>query len=262
VNGGAIPAGVLVLKLVVTPLLIAVATLVARRWGPGVGGWLAGFPLTSAPVSIFLALEQGPAFAAGAAVGTLLGLAALGVSCLVYGRVARHTGWMGSTAAGLGAFVVGAALFGRITGSLLAAFALVCVTLVVAAVALPATSRGGAGVPAPPWDLPARMIAATGVVLTLTTAASHLGPTLSGLLSPVPVFLLVLAIFAQRSEGADASIRVMMGGVIGSFAFAVFFLIVGIGLGRLGIAATYALASVSTIAVNGAALSLSRRLLR
>jgi len=73
------PAGVIVLKLVVTPLLIAVATLVARRWGHGVGGWLSGFPLTSAPVSVFLALEQGPAFAAGAAAGTLLGLAAMGI---------------------------------------------------------------------------------------------------------------------------------------------------------------------------------------
>jgi hypothetical protein len=256
------PAGVLLLKLVVTPVLVAVATLVARRWGPGVGGWLAGFPLTSAPVSIFLALEQGPAFAAGAAVGTLLGLAALAVCCLVYGRVARHMGWIGSTAAGLGAFVASIALLSRITESLATAFLLVCATLVVAALALPATSRGGAGVQAPPWDLPARMIVATGVVLTLTAAATHLGPTLSGLLSPVPVFLLVLAIFAQRTEGADASIRVMMGGIIGSFAFATFFLIVGIGLGRIGIAATYALASVSTLAINGAALSMSRRLLR
>lgn len=262
VTSGAVPVGVLILKLVVTPLLIAVATLVARRWGPGVGGWLAGFPLTSAPVSIFLALEQGPAFAAGAAVGTLLGLAALGVCCLVYGRVARSRGWIGSTAAGLGAFVISAALLGRITESVLVAFLLVCATLVVAALALPATSGGGAGVAAPPWDLPARMIVATGIVLTLTAAAAHLGPTLSGLLSPLPVFLLVLAIFAQRSEGADASIRVMMGGIIGSFAFALFFLIVGLGLGRLGLVATYALASGSTVVVNGAALSIGRRLLR
>ena len=59
------PVEVFALKLVVTPLFIAATTLVARRWGPGVGGWLAGFPLTSAPVSVFLALEQGPDFAAG-----------------------------------------------------------------------------------------------------------------------------------------------------------------------------------------------------
>src|SRR5215467_7067551 len=82
-SGGAVPAAAFWLKLIVTPLLIAIATFVTRRWGPGVGGWLAGFPLTSAPVSVFLAFEQGPAFAAGAAVGTLLGLAAMAspVSC-------------------------------------------------------------------------------------------------------------------------------------------------------------------------------------
>jgi len=256
------PAGVIVLKLVVTPLLIAVATLVARRWGHGVGGWLAGFPLTSAPVSVFLALEQGPSFATGAAVGTLLGLAAMGMSCLVYGRVARHTGWMGSTAAGLGVFVVCLAALSRLTPSLLGAFILVCATLVVAALALPLSSRGGTGVAAPAWDVPARMVVATGVVLTLTTAATYLGPTLSGLFSPIPVFLFLLAIFAQRSEGADASIRVLRGGIMGSFAFAAFFCVVGIGLGRLGSAVTYGLASVSSNAINGAGLSMGRGLLR
>ena len=261
-SGGAVPAATFWLKLIVTPLLIAIATFVTRRWGPGVGGWLAGFPLTSAPVSVFLAFEQGPAFAAGAAVGTLLGLAAMGFSCLVYGRAARHTGWVGSTAATLIAFVAGLALLSRISFSLAGAFALVCTTLVVAGLGLPGTSPGTPGVKPPAWDVPLRMIVATSVVLILTTAATQLGPTLSGLFSPIPVFLLVLSIFAQRAEGADASIRVMMGGIVGSFAFALFFLIVGFGLTRLGIGATYALASLSAIVVNGFALSLGRRFLR
>ena len=48
-----------------------------RRWGPAVGGWLAGLPLTSGPVSLILALEQGPEFTARAALGTLFGLISL-----------------------------------------------------------------------------------------------------------------------------------------------------------------------------------------
>ena len=256
------PFGVLALKLVITPLLIAAATVVVRRWGPGVGGWLAGFPLTSGPVSVFLALEQGPEFAVDAAVGTLLGLAAMGICCLAYAHAARHAGWMGSLAIGLAVFVASLASLSAVRASLAGAFVLVCGTLAMVAVALPATAPGGRGVKPPRWDLPLRMIAATGAVLALTTAARHLGPTLSGLLSPVPIFLLVLAIFAHRSQGADASIRVLMGGVIGSFAFALFFLVVGAGLGRLGIGATYVLASASAIAVNGAVLSMGRRLLR
>jgi uncharacterized membrane protein (GlpM family) len=106
------------------------------------------------------------------------------------------------------------------------------------------------------------MAVATAVVLLLTAAARHLGPTISGLLSPVPVFLLVMAVFAQRSQGSDASVRVLRGGVIGSFAFAVFFLVVGTLLGRVGIGATYALASVGALAVNGAILGVGRRLFR
>jgi hypothetical protein len=106
------------------------------------------------------------------------------------------------------------------------------------------------------------MAVATAVVLLLTAAARHLGPTISGLLSPVPVFLLVLAVFAQRSQGPAACVRVLRGGVMGSFAFAVFFLVVGASLGRLGISATYALAALATIAVNGAILWVGRRVFR
>jgi len=256
------PVEILVLKLVVTPLLIAAATLVARRWGPGVGGWLAGFPLTSAPVSVFLALEQGPDFAAGAAAGTLLGLTALAVFCLVYGRTARRVGWAWSATAGLSAFGACLAVLGAAPASLPAAFALVCVTLALVAALLPAATTGRSNVKPAAWDLPFRMAVATGVVLLLTAAARHLGPTISGLLSPVPVFLLVLAVFAQRSQGPDASVRVLRGGVMGSFAFAVFFLVVGALLGRLGIGATYVLASLVALAVNGAILGVGRRLLR
>jgi len=132
----------------------------------------------------------------------------------------------------------------------------------VAALALPRSSSKPAAVTAPWWDLLARMVVAAAVVLTLTTSATYLGPTLSGLFSPIPVFLFLLAIFAQRAEGAGASIRVLRGGIMGSFAFAVFFLIVGIGLGRLGICATYVLASVGSIALNGAVLSVGRGLFR
>lgn len=47
------------LKLVLTPLLIGMASVAGRRWGPMVSGRLIGLPLTSAPVVLFLALEQG-----------------------------------------------------------------------------------------------------------------------------------------------------------------------------------------------------------
>src|SRR5579859_3857923 len=48
---------VLVFKLLLTPFFIGLISLANRRWGTKVGGWLVGLPLTSAPVTLFIALE-------------------------------------------------------------------------------------------------------------------------------------------------------------------------------------------------------------
>ncbi|MBL7590137.1 hypothetical protein INQ07_25710, partial [Escherichia coli] len=44
-------------KIVVTPTLMWAVSAAARRWGSLVGGLLSGLPLTSAPISIYLAAE-------------------------------------------------------------------------------------------------------------------------------------------------------------------------------------------------------------
>ncbi len=62
---------VLLLKLFLVPALIALVTLAGRRWGPAVAGWLSAFPVVAGPILGFIALEQGAAFAARAAIGTL-----------------------------------------------------------------------------------------------------------------------------------------------------------------------------------------------
>jgi hypothetical protein len=112
--------------------------------------------------------------------------------------------------------------------------------------------------------MPVEILALKLVVTPLLIAAATLvarrwGPGVGGWLAG---FLLVLAVFAQRSQGPAACVRVLRGGVMGSFAFAVFFLVVGALLGRFGISATYALAALATIAVNGAILWVGRRVFR
>ena len=56
----------------------------------------------------------------------------------------------------------------------------------------------------PRWDLPARMLVATGFVLVITAVANQLGPQLSGLIAPFPVFGLVFAAFAHAQQGSEA----------------------------------------------------------
>ncbi len=250
-----------VLKLLLAPLLILLATLAGRRWGPAAGGWLAGLPLTSGPVSLILALEQGPEFAARAALGTLFGLVSLAAFCLAYGTAARWAAWGGCLGGALAAFVASTLALRNVTLPLGLAFALVCTVLA----SVGAIMRGGAPVgPAPrlaTGDLSVRMALAAVLVLILTGLAEGLGPALAGSLSPIPVFGALLAVYTHRDQGAPAAVQLLRGMVLGSFGFATFMLIVGGLLDRLAVAPAYALASAGALGVHGLTLAVIRRVI-
>ncbi len=110
----------------------------------------------------------------------------------------------------------------------------------------------------PRWDLPARMVIATAFVILLTGFATALGPQLSGLISPFPVFGMVLAVFAHSQQGPGAARQLLHGVTLGAFAFTSFFVVVGGLLPALGTVWTYLLASLAALAVNGATLHLAR----
>jgi hypothetical protein len=249
------------LKVALAPLLILLATLAGRRWGPAIGGWLAGLPLTSGPVSFILALEQGPGFAARAALGTLFGLVSLAVFCLAYGMAARRAGWGGCLAAAMSAFAVSTLMLRDATLPLGFAFALVCGVLAAVGALM-----AGVEPPRParrllPGDLAIRMALAALLVLVLTSVAATLGPALAGSLSPIPVFGALLAVFAHRDQGSAAATRLLRGMVLGSFGFATFMLMVGGLLDRLAVAPTYGLASAGALGVHGLTLAVVRRVI-
>jgi hypothetical protein len=102
------------------------------------------------------------------------------------------------------------------------------------------------------------MVTATVLVVTLTSLAPLLGATVSGLVSPFPVFALTMAVFAHRSDGPLAAGQVLKGLMIGSFAFATFFLVVALALVAHGPPRTYVAAVLATVAVNAVSLLLSR----
>ena len=89
------------------------------------------------------------------------------------------------------------------------------------------------------------MLVATGVVVVITAAAPVIGPRLAGLLSPLPVFGIVLALFSHQAHG-PAAVGVLDGLVVGLLAPAVFFVAVAVGLPALGLAA-FAVATVAAL---------------
>ncbi len=247
------------LKIVLTPLLIGGATVVARRWGPTVGGWLVALPLTSGPVLLFMAIDQGPGFAAAAAVGSLIGLAAIASFCVAYAAADRRWGAGVSLACGAGAFgVAGVALHAIIGAPLWLVAALVVAAITGAPLVIPRSGQDHGAIPHPAWDLPARMIVATVLVVAVTTAAPALGPGWSGLVATFPVYLSVMAAFTHRHAGRAAADDVLRGLLAGLYGTATFYLVVTLALGSAGIAATFALAVVVALAIEAVSLWILR----
>jgi hypothetical protein len=252
--------GTLPLKLTVTPLLILAASLAIRRWGEIVGGWFVGLPLTSAPVCFFLALDQGVGFAAGSCLGSIAGAASEAGFVFAYTIVARHFGWPLALAAGSFGYVVCGFFLAEAALPLWPVVAVALAALAIVLTVMPRLGNGVMALPrAPRWEIPARMIVATALVLGLTTLAPHVGPRLSGLFATYPVFAAVLAVFSQHSRGAAAGVQVLRGLLIGLFAFTGFFALLASTIERIGIAAAFTAATGFALAIQGCSLWLMRR---
>jgi drug/metabolite transporter (DMT)-like permease len=119
---------------------------------------------------------------------------------------------------------------------------------------MPSSQPANNRAPASRWDLPLRILVATGLVLLLTGIAPTIGAHLTGLLSPFPVYAGVLAIFAHRESGGDAANNVLRGLLLGLFSFGAFFFILAIGLSRIGIGLTFLLATATALVIQGLTL--------
>lgn len=274
----------LMLKLVLAPLLIGVASLVGRWWGPRAGGWFAALPLTSGPVVVVVAIERGPVFAAQACQGVLLALVSLAAFVLAYERASRRVGWPASSAIGCVAYLVGTWALRDVALSLVWTMLLVCGVLIAALHLMPErgarprrrrrqprraeASASRIGVDAiggkrtrrqqaasrrigdADRAVLLRMAIAALLVAALTAAAGAVGPRMSGLLTPFPVAATILAVSTHRTEGSEAAGQLLRGLLAGLFSFALFFLIAGLALTRWGMMSAFIGATAGALALH------------
>ena len=251
---------ILVLKLLMTPILIGSASLAARRWGPSIGGWIVALPLTSGPVLFFLALDHGIPFATTAAVGSLAGLGAIVAFCLAYGLAGDRDGPAAGQIAASAAFAVAGIAFQPILdGSVWVVAAIVLAGIGIALRVLPPGARLATTVAHPWWDLPARMVVATSLVLGLTAVAPLLGPHVSGLVATFPVYLSVLTVFAHLHAGLPSAVGVMRGLLTGMTGTVAFYLVVFFALAPAGVGPAFLAATVTALAFQALALAVLRR---
>ena len=96
------------------PPLIAGVTLCVRKWGEGFGGWIGGFPWIAGPISFFIAMENGPIFAASTIPSALMGSIGTTFFALIYSIVAPRLSWLPTVLLSYAAFfVVALASLGR-----------------------------------------------------------------------------------------------------------------------------------------------------
>lgn len=243
----------LVFKLIVTPLLLLAATIAVRRWGEVIGGLLVGLPLTSGPISVFLTLEHGPAFAVQATAGSLVATAAQAAFCVAYCRLAR-VGWPIALAGACAMFSVVAGLLQHSalpeTGLFIVAIAAVALALIL----IPHKAAATGKLDPPWWDLPLRMALIAGLVVGVTLIAPYVGPEASGVLASFPFMAIILAVFTHRMIGHTAAQQLMRGMVAGLLGFAAFFYLLSLTLMRLSLLAAYGGAIVCTLAIQAVSL--------
>jgi hypothetical protein len=245
---------VALLELVLAPALVGAATLAARRWGEAIGGLVSAFPAIVGPVLLIAAHEHGSAFAAKTASGTLLGLVALSGFALAYGRTALRAGWRTSLAAGWATAAAIAVLLGAVEAGPLAGLVAATLSLLAARRALPSGAATRARTPAraPRWDLAVRMVLTAVLVVSLTAAASRLGPVVGGVLAALPALASILAVFTHEQHGAQALVFLLRGMLSGMAGFAVFCAVVAVLVDRAGVEATFTVAALAAVGVQGA----------
>ncbi len=260
---------IFLLKIAVTPVLVAAVSLAARRWGPGIGGILMGLPWFTGPTLYLLIMDRGTEFGVAAAIGVLMGVVYVAAFILAYGCAARYAGWRWCLAAAVTAFFAGAwatrdpALL-TVLGSgplaqLATAAAAGAASLVVTLALLPRPRMAALPQALPWWDIPARMAATAVLVAALMAGADTLGPRLAGVLSTFPVIVTVVGSFTHHRWGRDAVWRILRGITASLFGFILFFLVAGATLPAFGLTGSYALASALAVAVTAALAALDRR---
>jgi hypothetical protein len=243
----------LILKLTLVPSLVVSVTLATRRWGARIGGLLTGFPIVSGPALMFFALEQGTQFASEAARAVLVSLVGVSASALAYAWVAQRLPWWSTLPASWTVFFVTVLLVQRAPTSAVGALVAALVSIVLAQTFLPRAGAHGVG-GRPIWDLPLRVLASMTLVVSVTTLAARLGPTLSGALTPFPVAISILLGFSHAQQGASAAVSFLRGFLPGMWSFAAFCFVLSVSIVALGTPMGFAAALATAIPMQAAVL--------
>jgi hypothetical protein len=270
----------LLVKFIATALVFVLVTETVARFGPRLGGVLAGLPMVLGPGFFFLGLDHPAPFVAGAAVATLHALAA--TACLVgaYVLVARHLSAAPSVALATLAWGVAVTAFTWLPDGWPAAVIAYAATFLAWIAVLPDFRRPPHGLPVnrvqsvqllrplQPVQPPVQTVAsepARGVALAvwyrgglaglLVAGASvlgeSLGPTAPGLVLGFPIGTVLIVWSVHHRNGPDVGRPTARAAMVGMICLAVFAWILAAFPGeRHGPMAVFPFALAASLGVN------------
>ncbi|MFJ2427375.1 hypothetical protein [Pseudomonas sp. NPDC087804] len=246
----------LILKLLLIPGFLLLISLAGKRWGPSVAGWLSGLPVVVGPILFFLAIEQGPQFAAHSAVAALSAMFAMIAFCITYAQVAQRANWPWALAISMTVWAVLALVLSLIPPSLPFSVAAAAVALLASPYLFPDVQPVLKGTAPKSDKLIWRMIAGAALTLVVTMLASTVGERWSGLLAVFPVLGSVMAVFSQQTRGSAFTAALLRATATGMYSFSAFCLVSALTLPSMGLSG-FAVG----VAVSVAMLGVTRKLL-
>ena len=246
--------GMLALKLLLVPLFLLAVSLVSKRFGPSVGGWIAGLPVVAGPILAFIAIERGEAFAATAAATAAAGVFAAVCFGMSYARACATRSWPVALALAMVAWACAAGLLLPLPPVPLGGALIAAASLLVAPRLFPRPADLAASSPVTPAQIVLRMVAGAMLTLLVTLGAGALGARLSGLLAVFPLLSAVLAVSSHRSQGPAYAAALLRAMVTGLYSFAEFCVALSIALTSLPLAWAFVAAVATSLLVQAATL--------
>jgi uncharacterized membrane protein (GlpM family) len=252
----------MLLKLMIVPVLVALMSLAARRFGPKIGGLLIGLPWMTGPVILFLGLDRGEggaAYAARLACGALLATVSIAAYALVYGWLSQRFRWPLSLTGGVVAYALVGLSLSDLAWTPVPAALLGGSCLLAASFLIPAPRKVLPARILPWWDIPVRMLASAALVSVIALVSDQLGATAAGIVASFPVLLTVIGTFTHHQWGSDALRALLRGITLSLLSFVMFFWVVGTFAVTLGLPLSYVIATAAALGVSASLIVVNQR---
>jgi hypothetical protein len=210
------------------------------------------------PITLFLALDLGPAFAAQSALFTLGAVAGQSAHLMALAHMGQRHRWPVMLASGWASFALAATAVSFIPLTPVMAVLLAAGTLALAWRTFPREHAEATRPAIPPLELRLRLVAAFVLAAVIVLAAPVFGPVVSGILLSLPITGSIMPPFTLALYGPNALVRLVRGFVLGLCGFAAFFLVVATTVVAWGISLAFTSAVVAAVV----ALFLVNRMVR